>query len=141
MQYSNAATFRATAPCTNVPLRCSLCPPGPTGQLPTFWKYCFTQHMVLYHVDKDEKSPPVPFDLLTQVHISLEEGKAMGVSFESMMKYREDYGIPNSDAFETTPSRRWDAKQLGRKRTGSEVSKSSSTESGRDPSPSKMQRM
>ena len=56
-----------------------------------------------------------PFDLLAKVHSSLEEGKAMGVSFESIMKYREDYVIPNSDAFEATPgpSRRCSAKQLG----------------------------
>ena len=52
-----------------------------------------------------------------------EKGLAMGVSSESMIKYREDYGIPNSDAFEPElePLNQWDMMQLrlGRKRTGS----------------------
>jgi hypothetical protein len=127
------------------PLHCPLCPLGPTGQPPTFWKYCFTQHMVMHHRDTDEnlESPPIPFDLMKKVHISLGEGMAMGGSSESMMKYRENYGIPNSDAFEadSEPLNRWDAMQLrlGRKRTGSEVSKTSSSE--RDASPTKIQRM
>ena len=82
--------------------------------------------------------PPVPFDLLKKVHISLAEGMAMGVSSESMMEYRKDYGIPNSDAFEVEPLNRWDMLQL-RKRTESEVSKTSSSE--RDASPTKVQRM
>ena len=103
MQYSNAATFRATAPCTNVPLHCSIRPLGPTGQPPTFWKYCFMQHMVMHHTDENLESPPIPFDLLKKVHISLAEGVAMGVSSESMMEFRKDYDIPNSDAFETEP--------------------------------------
>jgi len=96
--------------------------------------------MVLHHTDKNLESPPVPFDLLEKVHISLAEGMEMGVSSKNMMKYREDYGIPNSDAFESVePLREWDMSQLGRKRTGSEVSKSSN--SGRDASPTKVQRM
>ena len=44
--------------------------------------------MVLHHTDENLKSPPVPFDLLKIVHISLAEGMEMGVSSESMMKYR-----------------------------------------------------
>ena len=65
----------------------------------------------------------------------------MGVSFESMIKYRENYRIPNGDEFEAEPVNRWDNMQLrfGRKKTGSEVSKSSSSE--RDASPTKIQRM
>ena len=41
-----------------------------------------------------------------------------------------DAVIPNSDAFEAEPSNQWEMMQLrlGRKRTGSEVSKSSSSE-------------
>jgi hypothetical protein len=99
--------------------------------------------MVLHHVDeKTQKSPPLPFDLLAKVHISLAEGKAMGVNSDNIMKYREDFGIPNSDAFDTTsPSKQWNMRQLGRKRTGSEVSKSSESSSGRDSSPTKLQRM
>lgn len=103
MQYSNAATFRVAAPCTNVPLHCPLCPLGLTGQPPTFWKYCFTQHMVMHHTDENLNSQPISFDLLKKVHISLAEGMAMGLGPESMMKYREDYGIPNSDAFKAEP--------------------------------------
>ena len=144
MQYSNAATFRAMAPCTNVPLHCSLCPLGPTDILEVLF------HATYGHAPLDEnlESPPVPFDLLKKVHISLAEGVAMGVSSESimMMEFRKDYGIPNSDAFKTEPLNRWDMKQLrmpvgrsGRKRTGSEVSKTSSSE--RDESPTKVQRM
>ena len=57
----------------------------------------------MYHTDENLKSTPIPFDLLKKVHISLAEGMAMGVGPESMMKYREDYGIPNSDAFEAEP--------------------------------------
>jgi hypothetical protein len=86
---SNAATFRVAAPCTNVPLPCTLCP---LGHPPTFWKYCFTQHMVMHHTDQNLENPPIPFDLLKKVHISLAEGMAMGVSSESMVNYREDYG-------------------------------------------------
>ena len=94
--------------------------------------------MVLHHTDENLESPPIPFDLLKKVHISLAEGMAMGVSSESMMEYRKDYGIPNSDVFEE-PLNRWDMTQLRRKRTGLEVSKTSS--SGRDASPTKVQRM
>jgi hypothetical protein len=101
--------------------------------------------MVMHHTDENLESPPVPFDLLRKVHISLAEGMALGVSSESMMEYRKDYGIPNSDAFEAEPFKlnRWDMMQLtgrlGRKRTGSEVLKSSGSE--RDESPTKVQRM
>ena len=97
--------------------------------------------MVLHHVDeKTHKSPPLPFDLLAKFHISLAEGRAMGVNSNNMMKYREEIGILNSDAFDTTsPSKQWNIKQIGRKRTGSEVSKSSG--SGRETSPTKVQRM
>jgi hypothetical protein len=97
--------------------------------------------MVMHHTDQNLESPPIPFDLLKKVHISLAEGMAMDVSSESMVNYREDYGIPNSDAFEAEPRNRWDMMQLrlGRKRTGSEVSKTSSSE--RDISPTKIQRM
>lgn len=72
---------------SNVPLQCPLCPLCPTGQPPTFWKYCFTQH---HHTDENLESPPVPFDLLKKVHISLAEGMAMGVGF------REYDGIPTA---------------------------------------------
>ena len=142
MQYLNAAAFRTSAPCTNVPIHCSLCPSGSSGQPTTFWKYCFVQHMVLHHVDENTRSsPPIPFDLLTKVHISLAEGKAMGINSDNIMKYRENFGIPNSDAFDTiSPSKHWNLRQpLGRKRTGSEVSKSSTSSSGRDSSPTKVQ--
>ena len=67
----------------------------------------------------------------------------MGVGPESMIKYREDYGIPNSDAFEALaePVNRWDTMQirLGRSRTGPEVSKTSNSE--RDTSHTKIRRM
>ena len=134
-------TFRTSAPCTNVPIHCSLCPLGTNGKPVTFWKYCFVQHMVLHHVDENtQRSPPLPFDLLAKVHISLAEGTAIGVSSDNIIKYREDFGIPNSDAFDTiSPSKQWNMRQLRRKRTGSEVLKSSS--SGRDSSPTKVQRM
>ena len=109
----------------------------------TFWKYCFVQHMVLHHVDENtQSSPPIPFDLLAKVHINLAEGKAMGINSDNIMKYRENFGIPNSDAFDTvSPSKHWNLIQLGRKRTGSEVSKSSTSSSGRDSSPTKVQRL
>ena len=97
--------------------------------------------MVMHHTDENLESPPVPFDLLKKVHISLAEGMAMGVSSECMMEYRKDYGIPNSDAFQAEPLNRWDMMQLRlrRKRMGSEVSKTSSSE--RDASPTKVQHM
>jgi len=97
-----------------------------------------TAHDILSH--------PLPFDLLSKVHISLAEGRAMGVSSESITKYREDFGIPDSDAFDVTSSREWEMKELqiedqrnSRKRSESEVSKSSSA--GRDASPTKIQRL
>ena len=59
--------------------------------------------MVMHHTDENLNSQPISFDLLKKVHISLVEGMAMGLGPESMMKYREDYGIPNSDAFKAEP--------------------------------------
>jgi hypothetical protein len=107
---------------------------------------CFIQNMVLHHVDENKRSPPLPFDLLSKVHISLAEGRAMGVGSENIIKYREDFGIPKSDALNATPSRGWDMRELrledqrnSRKRSESEVSKSSSTT--RDASPTKLQRL
>ena len=70
----------------------------------------------MHHSDENLESPSVPFNLLKRVHISLAEGMAMGVSSGNMMKYRKDYGIPNSDAFEAEPLNRWDMTQLRRKR-------------------------
>ena len=97
--------------------------------------------MVLHHVDKNtQKSPPLPFDLLAKVHISIAEGKAMGINSNNIMKYRDDFGILNSDAFDTTsPSKQWNIRQFGRKRMGSEVLKSSESSSKRDSSPTKVQ--
>jgi len=144
MQYHSAATFRESSPCTNVPVHCPLCPLGTSGQHPTFWKYCFVQHMALHHTDDnaDGEAPPLPFSLLKTTHISLAEGQAMGIPSEKMVSYRDEYGIPHSDAFDISsplPSQTWGNFHIGRKRTGSEVSRSSAT-SSRDESPSKMQR-
>lgn len=70
----------------------------------------------------------------------------MGIDSENIIKYREDFGIPDSDALNATPSRGWDTRELrledqwnSRKRSESEVSKSSSTT--RDASPTKLQRL
>ena len=99
IQYSNAATFRTTAP-SSCSSSFSLCL-GPTGQPPTFWKYRFTQHIVLHHTDENLENSPVPFDLLKKVYISLAE--RMGKLEFREYDERENYGIPNIDAFEGEP--------------------------------------
>ncbi|PPQ96610.1 hypothetical protein CVT26_010743 [Gymnopilus dilepis] len=93
--------------------------------------------MAANHMDEMGEFPPLPFKLLQSVHISLREGEALGVVNKAIIDSREEYGIPNSDAFQGE----WETMHIGRKRGGSEVSKSSHASSGRDESPSKIQRM
>ncbi|PPQ97098.1 hypothetical protein CVT26_001026 [Gymnopilus dilepis] len=93
--------------------------------------------MAVNHMDERGEFPALPFKLLQSVHISLKEGEALGAIQEAMIDSREQYGLPNSDAFDGD----WETMRIGRKRGGSEVSKSSHASSGRDESPSKVQRM
>jgi hypothetical protein len=121
---SIAAIYKGSSPCNNVPLHCPLCPTNSNGQSPTFWKYNFLHHMSLNHADDANELPPLPFELLASTHISLAEGRCLGVDVGEMIQYRDHNRLPDSDTFDVTPSRRCEMMQVGRKRTGSEVSKS-----------------
>ena len=147
MQYQNAKKSSASSPCTNVPVHCLFCPTGSSGQPATFWKYNFFHHMTVHHLSNEgEEFPPLPFNFLKSVHVSFSEGILLGIAAALMTQCRDDWGLPASDDLKTRYASRpqtWEfmqIKQPGRKRGESEVSKSSHASSGREPTPSKIQR-
>ncbi|KAG6825839.1 hypothetical protein H0H92_002235 [Tricholoma furcatifolium] len=103
MVYDHAKEYSPDGPCTNVPVRCWLCPTLETaGDLPAVWKYNAWAHLMMEHADPaDEMSlPDVPDKFLIDIFVSKKEEEDLGISQEQTMAYREEFEIQNSSDVE-----------------------------------------
>lgn len=111
MNYKAASVSSKNAPCTNIPIQCSLCPQ-------TIWKYNAVNHFIIEHSNSDH-SPSIPGELLVQMVIRKAEEKAMGIQEQDTIDYRERFAIPDSDGLE--PEERTDVHKRSRSDTMSTV--------------------
>lgn len=88
--YKQAKIATKTSPCTNVPILCPFC--VSLYRKGTIWKYNAVVHMATEHPDE-----VIPFDFLSQIHISFKEAELTGVNSEGMKLYRETHNVPDSD--------------------------------------------
>ncbi|KAI1795787.1 hypothetical protein LXA43DRAFT_1090426 [Ganoderma leucocontextum] len=97
MAYTTAAKPSKTTPCTNVPIHCLLCPLTSTGQPATIWKYNAMTHLFVSHSENGSCLPPLPAQMIVDMHISKQEEAWMAVDEECTDKWRDSHGVPGSD--------------------------------------------
>lgn len=97
MSYAAAAKSTKSTPCTNIPIHCPLCPPSPSGNPVTIWKYNAIVHLHTHHLTKENCLPDLPPAFMIDMHISKAEESAMGVGEESTDLWRDEYQVPDSD--------------------------------------------
>ena len=90
MNYKAASVSSKNAPCTNIPIQCSLCPSPSSGSPQTIWKYNAVNHFIIEH----SNSASIPGELLVQMVIRKAEEKAMGIQEQDTIDYREKFAIP-----------------------------------------------
>ncbi|PIL27027.1 hypothetical protein GSI_10166 [Ganoderma sinense ZZ0214-1] len=102
MNYATAAKPTKTTPCTNIPIYCTLCPLSPSGQPATIWKYNAITHLYIAHSDKGSHLPPLPAQMVVDMHISKQEEAWMDVDEDFTDKWRKVNDIPGSDDVQET---------------------------------------
>ena len=105
MTYGMAMKCTKSAPCTNVPIHCTLCPLSPSGQLEphTIWKYNVMYHLAEYHADwgsDDLTLPRIPGQLFIDSFITSEEECLMGIDETLTEDWRNENQIPDTDGIE-----------------------------------------
>jgi hypothetical protein len=99
MKYKAASVSSKKAPCTNIPIQCSLCPPTSSGSPQTIWKYDAANHFIIEHSNSDH-SPSIPGELLVQIVIRKAEEKTMCIQEQDTIDYRDRFAIPDSEGLE-----------------------------------------
>lgn len=99
MMYKAACISSDSAPCTNVPIHCQLCAPSISGVPKTIWKYNAVYHLIAAHAI-DNTWPDIPPQMMLDMFISRKEEIKMGIDEEMTMDWRQEHGIPGSDAIE-----------------------------------------
>ncbi|KAJ7032090.1 hypothetical protein C8F04DRAFT_1185331 [Mycena alexandri] len=97
MVYKSAATSTAAAPCTNVPLQCTLCPISKSGNSKTIWKYNAFFHLLAEHSTSAQRPPEVPPQFWIDTLIRHVEEQAMGILPAETDRFRAENTIPGSD--------------------------------------------
>jgi hypothetical protein len=115
----------------------------------TFWKYNFLSHWADCHVAETGKPESISLELYIATHVRSEEGVKLGVSREVTKAWRELNKLPDSDAFDAPidapiddqGKHPEDERELERRKRGvSNVSASTASSQGRNPSPTKKRR-
>ena len=109
-------------PCTNIPIRCPLCPLSASGKPHTIWKYNGTYNIVIHHAtdsssdsisileqpfrsgNRDSgfryppeflmKQPDIPPQLMSDIFISRQDELHLEILTEVTTKVQEDQGLP-----------------------------------------------
>jgi hypothetical protein len=100
MTYGMAVKCTKSAPCTNVPIHCPLCPASLSGHPRTIWKYNVMFHLAEYHADWGSDDPTLPRilgQLLVDSFITSEEESLMGIDETLTDDGREENNIPDTD--------------------------------------------
>lgn len=100
MNYKAASEFSTSAPCTNVPITCPLCPKSPQGDAHTIWKYNALFHLACMHSDNTGALPEIPIEFLLKIFITKREESSLGISEEATEDWRLENEIPGSDDLE-----------------------------------------
>ena len=107
MSYKSAKKSSKNAPCTNVPIHCSLCPPSVSREPQTIWKYNAINHLLISHSDEDPtqagkyKAPIIPGDLMMDMFVTRQEEKWMKINPSATTTFRREHDIPSSDGLES----------------------------------------
>ena len=96
MQYQAAAQFSKSSH-TNVPIHCSLCPTSVSKAPQTIWKYNALFHLTSEHAT-GSTPPKIPIQLLADMHITREEGKALKIQEEAIDAWTEEHDIPGTES-------------------------------------------
>ena len=96
MQYQAAAQFAKSSPCTNVPIHCPICPSSVSQAPQTIWKYNALVHLASEH-STDGTPPKIPKQLLVDIFVSKEEGKALKIGGQVTDFYRREHDIPDTE--------------------------------------------
>ncbi|KAF9226104.1 hypothetical protein BS17DRAFT_878794 [Gyrodon lividus] len=83
-----AANSTKTSPLTNIPIRCTLCPPS-SGDRSVFWKYNMPHHINTAHSSRDGNKP-LPSELSAALKISQSEQRALGIPHHLITPVSED---------------------------------------------------
>ena len=86
-----------SAPCSNVPIHCPLCPLLDSGSPPTIWKYSVMYHLAECHTDPDSPPTKIPGQLVVDSWISAQEESWMGVDAEETARWRNKNEVPDTD--------------------------------------------
>jgi hypothetical protein len=86
MKYINAATSAASAPCTNIPIHCALCPLSSKGKKRSVWKYNMPYHLYEAHTENGFL-PNIPLQVMKDFYVTRQEESAMGVGEEKTTAY------------------------------------------------------
>ncbi|KAJ7772550.1 hypothetical protein DFH07DRAFT_993164 [Mycena maculata] len=97
MIYKSAATSTPTAPCTNVPLQCPLCPVSKSGNRKTIWKYNAFFHLLAEHSTSGQRPPEVPPQFWIDTLIRHAEEQALGITADETDRFWAENTIPGSD--------------------------------------------
>ncbi|KAF8135316.1 hypothetical protein K438DRAFT_1640163 [Mycena galopus ATCC 62051] len=95
MNYKSAKTASNSAPSTNVPIQCLLCPPSEISRdQPTIWKYNAISHIVCEHAIWDNKMPTIKPEFMAEIYIRKAEEAAMGIPAEDTADWRDRMTFP-----------------------------------------------
>ena len=100
MQYKAAKQCTQASPCTNSPIHCTLCSPTLSGDLRTIWSYNLVFHLASEHLSSGGLLPKIPPQLWINAHISKLEEERLKIDGNLTKQYRNDWGVPNTDALE-----------------------------------------
>jgi hypothetical protein len=93
MQYKAAAKLSST----NVPIHCPICPTSVSKAPQTIWKYNALLYLISEH-STGFTPPKIPRQLLSHMHITREEEKALGIKEEVTVAWREEHNIPGTES-------------------------------------------
>lgn len=102
MSYASAIKCKSQeTACTNVPIHCPMCPPRPSGEPRTIWKYNAMQHILLEHSTSTEDGeislPAVHPQLIVDMHITQKEESWLHIDDDDTKEWREQHGLPASE--------------------------------------------
>jgi hypothetical protein len=96
MSYKAAKKSSKNAPCTNVPIHCSLCPLSVSREPQTIWKYNAINHLLISHSDEDPtqagkyKLPVIPGDLMMDMFVTRQEEQWMKINPIATATFRRE---------------------------------------------------
>jgi hypothetical protein len=106
MSYKAVKKSTKNAPCTKVPIHCSLCPSSVSREPQTVWKYNEINHLLVSHSDEDPtqaggfEAPIIPGGLM-DMFVTRQEEQWMKINPNATTTFHREYEILSSDGLES----------------------------------------